>query len=197
MKEFWDQRYAELDYAYGTKPNVFFKTQIDDLTPGKLLLPAEGEGRNAVYAARLGWEVYAFDISDEGRKKALKLAERVDVEITYKTGDFAKLGFGDKTFDLIAFIFAYVDPKIRWLFHSSLIECLKPGGRLILESFSKSQFTRTTGGPKNPDMLFSYKELKKDFSNMSRLKIWEKEVLLNEGDYHQGLAAVIRATGTK
>ena len=74
---------------------------------------------------------------------------------------------------------------------------LKPGGRLILEGFSKDQITRPTGGPKSLEMLFSYEELKNDFTNMSRLKIWEKEVLLNEGDYHQGLAAVIRATGIK
>ena len=74
---------------------------------------------------------------------------------------------------------------------------LKPGGKLILEGFSKNQITRSTGGPKSLDMLFSYEELKNDFMNLSRLKIWEKEVLLNEGDYHQGLAAVIRATGNK
>lgn len=46
--------------AYGTEPNAFFKAQLDQLTPGRLLLPAEGEGRNAVYAAKKGWEVAAF-----------------------------------------------------------------------------------------------------------------------------------------
>ena len=56
MKEFWDTRYAEIDFAYGKTPNTFFKDSIDKLTPGKLLLPADGEGRNAVYAATKGWD---------------------------------------------------------------------------------------------------------------------------------------------
>ena len=62
-KQFWDDRYSSGNYIYGTQPNRFFKEQIDKLEPGKLLLPAEGEGRNAIYAAREGWQVDAFDIS--------------------------------------------------------------------------------------------------------------------------------------
>jgi cyclopropane fatty-acyl-phospholipid synthase-like methyltransferase len=197
MKELWDQREAQIDYAYGTKPNAFFKQQIDDLTPGKLLLPAEGEGRNAAYAAAKGWDVFAFDISIEGKKKALQLAERMGVEISYEVGEYDNLDYGEDLFDLVAIIFAHVDPRLRAGFHHTMAEQLKPGGKIILEGFSKDQITRTTGGPKNPDMLFSNDELKRDFSNLSRIKIWEREVLLNEGHYHQGLAAIIRATGTK
>ena len=55
MKEFWNERYSQEAYAYGTEPNAFFKSRIDQLSPGKLLLPAEGEGRNAVYAATKGF----------------------------------------------------------------------------------------------------------------------------------------------
>ena len=76
MKEFWEIRYAEKQYAYGENPNVYFKEQLDKLKPGKILLPAEGEGRNAVYAAKQGWEVMAFDLSSEGKNKAEKLAAK-------------------------------------------------------------------------------------------------------------------------
>jgi SAM-dependent methyltransferase len=197
MKEFWDQRYAHMDYAYGTKPNAFFKQQLDNLSPGRILLPAEGEGRNAIYAASKGWEVCAFDISDEGKKKADQLAERVGAEIFYQAGEYDKLDFGEDPFDLIALIFAHVDSSIRNPFHVKMVNYLRPGGILILEGFSKEQFTRTTGGPKNPDMLFSRDEMKEDFAGLKRLRIWEREVLLNEGLYHQGLAAIIRARGTR
>jgi hypothetical protein len=61
MIDFWNARYSAAEYAYGTEPNAFFKAQLDQLTPGRLLLPAEGEGRNAVYAAKKGWEVAAFE----------------------------------------------------------------------------------------------------------------------------------------
>ena len=45
MKEFWDTRYAAEEYVYGTEPNEYFKSFIDRLEPGSILLPAEGEGR--------------------------------------------------------------------------------------------------------------------------------------------------------
>jgi len=71
----WNHRYADSECIYGTKPNDFFKQELDILVPGKILLPAEGEGRNAVYAAEKGWIVSAFDQSDESRKKALLLLD--------------------------------------------------------------------------------------------------------------------------
>lgn len=73
-KAFWDQRYAEDGFVYGPHPNLFFCKELGKLKPGRLLLPGEGEGRNAVYAARRGWEVVAFDQSSEGQRKALALA---------------------------------------------------------------------------------------------------------------------------
>ena len=74
MREMWNKRYAQTDFVYGTEPNEFFEQQLLKLTPGKILLPAEGEGRNAVFAAKKGWEVYAFDSSIEAMKKAEKWA---------------------------------------------------------------------------------------------------------------------------
>ena len=75
MKNFWDERYKAKAYVYGKEPNQYFAEKLRELEPGKILLPAEGEGRNAVFAARQGWEVSAFDSSSEGRKKAFLLAE--------------------------------------------------------------------------------------------------------------------------
>lgn len=70
--EFWDQRYRENASVYGLEPNPFFKAFIDKHKSGRLLLPAEGEGRNAIYAAAKGWQVDAFDFSEVSRDKALR-----------------------------------------------------------------------------------------------------------------------------
>jgi hypothetical protein len=48
MKEFWNERYANEEYAYGEEPNEFFKQELARLQPGRILLPADGEGRNGV-----------------------------------------------------------------------------------------------------------------------------------------------------
>lgn len=197
MEEFWDHRYSHEDYAYGTKPNEFFKSQIDQLRPGKILLPAEGEGRNAVYAAMKGWEVFAFDISEEGKRKAEKLAVRVDVKITYQIAGFEDIEYEENYFDVIALVCVHLPGNLRRPYHHKIQNYLKIDGHLLLEGFSKSQYKRTTGGPKNPEMLFSIDELRKDFSLIKNARILEEEVMLNEGDYHQGMASVIRFVGKK
>lgn len=52
--QFWNTRYEEHDSVYGLEPNVFFKEQLAHFSPGHLLLPGEGEGRNALFALRHG-----------------------------------------------------------------------------------------------------------------------------------------------
>ena len=76
MNNKWDESYNIEEYRYGETPNLFFKETIDKLPSGKILLPADGEGRNGVYAAKRGWTVDAFDQSSQGRDKALRLAQK-------------------------------------------------------------------------------------------------------------------------
>ena len=84
MKDFWNERYASTEYVYGKEPNQYFKQILCSLSPGKILLPAEGEGRNAVYAASLGWQVYAYDFSERAYKKAMALAAEKKYAFTMK-----------------------------------------------------------------------------------------------------------------
>lgn len=76
MQDFWNERYNREEYVYGEAPNEYFRQQLQTLTPGSILMPLEGEGRNGVYAAGLGWQVDAFDMSTEGKRKALQLAKK-------------------------------------------------------------------------------------------------------------------------
>jgi len=76
--DFWNERYSKNKTLYGSIPNIFFRDQLKVLPHGRLLLPAEGEGRNALYAAGLGWEVDAFDFSTVAREKALALAKQMN-----------------------------------------------------------------------------------------------------------------------
>src|SRR5512140_1309769 len=87
----WNKRYAQAEYAFGIHPNDYLKEQLLKLKPSSILFPAEGEGRNAVFAAQLGWNVSAFDISPEGKHKALQLAANNDVKIDYQVGELPEL----------------------------------------------------------------------------------------------------------
>lgn len=79
--EFWNKRYETNDTVYGIEPNEYFKSFIDSHKPGSILLPAEGEGRNAIYAAKRGWKVDAFDFSAVAQQKALLRAKQEKVHI--------------------------------------------------------------------------------------------------------------------
>lgn len=197
MKEFWNERYAEETYVYGTLPNAFFKEELSKLAVGTILLPAEGEGRNAVFAAEQGWNVYAFDFSPTAQHKANKLANERGVSIQYKVASFDEITFKPVFFDCIALLFVHLHPATRKTYHEKLIEWLKPGGTLLLEGFSKEQINKPSGGPKNTDMLFSKEELTKDFEALRQIEISELNVQLNEGSFHQGEASVIRMKGIK
>jgi len=197
MNDFWNKRFATKEYAYGEAPNNFVVEELEKLKSGKILFPAEGEGRNAVYAATQGWHVTAFDPSIEGKKKADFLAAKHKVEIDYQLAGYENVEFANESFDCIVLVFAHMPPTKRCEYHRKISSFLKPGGVLIHEGFSKDQIDRKTGGPQNIDMLFSQEELHNDFSEFTKLSIVETETTLDEGPYHQGMASVIRVLGKK
>ena len=195
MKSIWDERYSKAEYIYGKEPNEFFKKEIIKLEPGKILLPAEGEGRNAVFAAKLGWDVYAFDSSIEAKKKAVKLAAENKVNINYQIQQFEEIDYPNEYFDFIGLFYAHNQNRSEN--HKKLIMNLKKRGIIVLEGFSKEQINFNSGGPQKIEMLFSIEELKFDFAQLSNLEIQEKIIFLNEGNQHLGSASVINLIGIR
>src|SRR5438105_13182551 len=148
MKEKWDDRYSSSEFAYGEEPNNYLKEQLINIPVGKILFPAEGEGRNAVYAATLGWQVFAFDQSTEGKKKAMQLAKKNNVEINYEVGEFQSLNYEAAQFDAMALIYAHFPADVKSGYHKTLITYLRPGGVVIFEAFSKKHLDYVTKNPK-------------------------------------------------
>ncbi len=201
MKAFWEARYAEKEYAYGTMPNQYFKSILDTLTPGKILLAAEGEGRNAVYAATQGWEVVAYDWSENAARKAEALAAKHQVQIDYRLASLQDLSFDPESFDALGLIYVHFPDTVRAANHKKLNQFLKPNGHIIMEAFSKSHLAFSTknpavGGPKQLTQLYDL-EVAKDFEGCTPMQLEAKEISLAEGLYHQGSAHVIRYHGLK
>jgi SAM-dependent methyltransferase len=197
----WDERYGAAEWAYGTEPNVYFKEKLTQLVPGKILLPAEGEGRNAAYAASRGWAVEAFDISVEGKNKADRLAADMGRRITYVVADAAEVAYRPASVDVLALCYAHFPAAARAVIYPRLAEALKPGGHVILECFGKQQLDyqliHGSGGPKEADMLLNLDEIRALFPAYDVLEMLEGEVHLAEGKYHQGQAWVCRFWGRK
>ena len=197
MEYIWDKKFSSEEYLYGEKPNAFFKQHIDALKPGKVLLPGEGEGRNALYAAQKGWETYAFDGSAVGKQKAVTLAEKYGLTIHYDVAMVEDYVAEENSFDLIALVFLHLPSHLRKLLHAKLVKMLKPGGLLIMEVFEKKQIHNSSGGPKKDELLYSVEELKNDFTGLEIENLAEVTTNLNEGGGHQGEAIVLNLVATK
>jgi hypothetical protein len=202
MKDFWNERYRTEEYVYGEVPNEYFHSRFTQFDPGEILFAAEGEGRNAVFAAKCDWKVTAFDISAEAKKKAEKLAKKHEVELDYRVGELPDLGFEKDEFDAIAMIYAHFPPEVRSRYHQLLISYLRRDGLIIFEGFSKKhkvyqERNPAVGGPKDEALLYSMEEIKKDFGELNFLELYEAEVELKEGKFHDGLGAVIRFVAQK
>ncbi|MFN2261261.1 MAG: methyltransferase domain-containing protein [Psychroflexus sp.] len=200
MSEFWNERFKQDEFVYGKLPNAFFAEQLAQIkTPGRLLLPLEGEGRNAVFAAKQGWTVNAFDASTEGRKKAKILAEQNQVKINYEIAKAEDFDLKTNTYDAVGLIYAHLNENIRTKFHHKIIEALKPGGILILEAFHPNQRLEnyTSGGPKSLEMLYTPEILKQDFADLKVLISRTEKIDLSEGKHHKGKAFVTRFVAKK
>ncbi|HQQ83432.1 MAG TPA: class I SAM-dependent methyltransferase [Cyclobacteriaceae bacterium] len=200
--ERWNERYSKEDFAFGEEPNDYLRAQLPGIAPGAILFPAEGEGRNAVYAASLGWKTFAFDISPVGRKKAMILADKHHVNIDYQVGALDTLTFSPNQFDAIALIYAHFPAEVKSAIHKSLVRLLRPGGTVIFEAFSKKHLEYNSkdekiGGPKDLASLFSIEEIEHDFSGFNFSELIETEIELHEGKYHNGKGSVIRFVGKK
>jgi 2-polyprenyl-3-methyl-5-hydroxy-6-metoxy-1,4-benzoquinol methylase len=194
--QIWNERYSNNETVYGKEPNAFFKLFIDLHKPGSILLPAEGEGRNAIYAAKKGWQVDAFDYSTVAKEKALKNAERENVIINYQEKAIENF-VADKQYDAVALIYIHLPQPVRPLFHEQVYNALKPGGFLILEAFSTEQINYNSGGPRDISMLYTAPMLCKDFQLLHILNCEQKIVHHNEGPFHQGAASILRLIGQK
>lgn len=197
----WDERYKSEEFVYGLNANDFLQAEYGTIKRGgRVLCLAEGEGRNAVFLAGQGYEVFAVDQSGVGLEKAKKLAEKKGVEIETITVDLAEFDFGRNQWDGIISIFAHVPSAVRKVVHRKLYSALKPNGFLILEAFTLRQLEMDgVGGPPaaNKDFFMALEDLKKEIEPMSMQFGQELDRELSEGPLHHGRCAVVQLLAIK
>ncbi len=193
MNGFWDERYAEAGYAYGTEPNAFLAAQRARLRPGmKALAVADGEGRNGVWLAQQGLAVRSVDASAVGLAKARALAQARGTAIETVQADLTTWEWPVDEYDAVVAIFAHFRPEQRARLHARMVTALRPGGIVILEAFSPAQLQYSSGGPRDPEMLYTTEMLRADFRAAKILLLEEARAELDEGVYHRGTGAVVR-----
>ena len=193
----WNERYAIEDYAYGKEPNDFLRRTADDILPGEVLCLGEGEGRNAVFLAQLGFSVTAVDLSEVGLTKAQRLARDRGVSIKTIQADLADFDIAPESWGAIVSIFCHLPPEIRVPVHRRVVAGLRPGGTLVYEGYHPDQLQFGTGGPQDPALLPDLNQLRDDFSGLNLQCMQELERPVNEGLYHQGDSSVVQILAFK
>lgn len=197
MANFWDERYSAEEYIFGKEPNAFFKSVIDRMEPGRILVPAAGEGRDAVYAATLGWDVLAVDQSITGKEKAMRLAAERGVTIRYDVQSIEETDLLSANFDAVALIYFHLPPALRQELHKRLPSALRPNGTVIIEAFTPKQIGNTSGGPTEPERLLTKEILMQELGTLKIMQCEEVSTELAEGTGHVGKAEVVRFVGKK
>ncbi|MDG1732924.1 MAG: class I SAM-dependent methyltransferase [Thalassotalea sp.] len=191
----WDKEYDREEYVYGKLPNDFLKSHYQAIPKGKVLLLAEGEGRNAVFLAKLGYNVTAVDISSVGLKKAEKLAKENDVVIETICADLATFDLGDNKWDGIVSIYCHLPLALRQSLYKRIERAIKPSGVFFLEGYTPEQLNYKTGGPPVASMMITKETLVNELPNLVFSHLETLERVVNEGINHNGLGAVIQAIG--
>jgi SAM-dependent methyltransferase len=194
----WNDRYSTPDYVYGTEPNDFLAAVATRIVPGgRVLSIADGEGRNGVYLASLGFDVTTVDSSPVGVAKAQRLAESRGVHVNAIVADLADFEFAPNSWDGIVSIFCHLPPPLRRRVHQQVVRGLAPGGIYVLEGYSVQQLSHGTGGPKSAELLLTLEAVRAELEGLELVHAVEMEREVNEGALHWGLSAVVQVIARK
>lgn len=194
----WDVRYDSDTYVFGTEPNDFLKSVAEQIKPNsKVLCLADGEGRNGVYLAEQGHQVTAIDQSQVGLDKAQQLAQKRGVKLATTVADLSDYDLGRECWDCIVSIFFHIPPVLQKVIYPRVIDALKPGGLLILESYTPKQLEFKTGGPPVAENMLTADQASAAFAALDIQLCTELEREVIEGVGHTGHAAVLQFMGVK
>jgi SAM-dependent methyltransferase len=193
----WDERYARESWIFGTEPNDFLREQAHRIPGGRVLCLGEGEGRNSVYLAELGYEVVGVDRSQVGLDKAQALAQERGVFVETVFSSIEDFDLREGEWDGIVSVFFHLPPELRRKVHSAVVEGLAPGGILILEAYTPRQSSLGTGGPSDPSRLVTLDLLLEELEGLEPLVARETEREIQEGQMHRGWGSVVQFVGVR
>ena len=195
-RQFWNEKFSAPGYIYGEAPNDFLRERATSLQ-GPILSLGEGEGRNAVFLAKLGLDVTALDISEVGLAKTAALAARHGVSVKTVLADLSTHVFLPGRWGAVVSIWCHLPAGVRSAVHRGVAQALVPGGRLVLEAYTPRQLAFHSGGPRSVDMLYEPEAFRSELPGLDVELLEERERQVDESELHRGLSAVVRVVARR
>jgi SAM-dependent methyltransferase len=126
--DFYSRFYLDNNSDFSRAPNQFLMEMVKGRQPGIALDYGMGQGRNSIYLASLGWQVWGFDPAEAGVAIAQKEAESLGLTLHTSTVADSDYDFGKEQFDLV--LFSWAMPLIPV---QKVVDSLKPGGIVVME----------------------------------------------------------------
>lgn len=192
-RDYWNGRFATESYIFGTRPAAFLVGNAHYIPPrSRVLVPADGEGRNSVFLAEMGHRVVATDIAEEGITKARKLAVVRGVSVEFRHLDLQGWQWPEGEFDAVVPVFIqFAPPAFRDEIVAGVKRAVRPGGVVLLHGYTPKQLEYRTGGPPVVEQLYTEELLRAAFADWDLLRLEAYERELDEGEGHRGRSAII------
>lgn len=192
QREDWDRRYAEVESLWSARPNRVLVAEVEELTPGRALDLACGEGRNAIWLVERGWDVTGVDFSQVAIAKARASAERAGVDVDFVCADLLDYEPARGAHDLVVVLFLQLPADERRRVLRRAADALAPGGTLLLVGHDLANLTEGTGGPSDPNVLYTPEDV---VSELPGLEVEKAERILRDvdGADRPAIDALVRA----
>jgi SAM-dependent methyltransferase len=128
----WDARYAEVDRVWSGNPNGTLVTEVAGLPPGRALDVGCGEGADAVWLARHGWDVTALDVSRVALERAAMHAEQAGVQVRWIHAGLLDASLSPGVFDLVSAQYPVLRRSPTNQAERALLGAVAPGGVLLV-----------------------------------------------------------------
>lgn len=198
----WDERYAASELVWSAGPNVWVKTLVAELPPGRALDLAAGEGRNALWLAARGWTVTAVDFSGVALDRANQLAaQRLDdggQRLTTVTADVVTWRPQPRSFDLVLVVYLHLPPEERVAVLEGAADAVAPGGTLLVVGHDLANLDGGVGGPQDPTVLCRPEDVVADVTpaglDIQRADTVRRPVMQEDGTTSDALDMLVLAT---
>ncbi|MDX3642122.1 class I SAM-dependent methyltransferase [Streptomyces sp. MB09-02B] len=128
----WDGRYAERQQLWSGRPNGALVAETASLAPGRVLDVGCGEGADALWLARGGWDVTALEVSGVALERAAEHARDAGLTVHWVHAELTRASLPPASFDLVSAQYPALLRTPDAAAERALLAAVAPGGVLLL-----------------------------------------------------------------